>query len=76
MKAKIAALTVSDPFCVQSHKAEFLELLNGDLELLFANEEEAMMLLRHQPARPNYLAFLLLSGSGAREVWGKYAFAE
>ena len=38
------ALTVSDPFCVQSHKAEFLELLNGDLELLFANEEEAMML--------------------------------
>jgi len=38
------ALTVSDPFCVQNHKAEFLELLNGDLELLFANEEEIMML--------------------------------
>ena len=38
------ALTVSDPFCVQNHRAEFLELLNGDLELLFANEEEAMML--------------------------------
>ena len=38
------ALTVSDPFCVQNHKSEFLELLNGDLELLFANEEEAMML--------------------------------
>ena len=38
------ALTVSDPFCVEHHRAEFLELLNGDLELLFANEEEAMML--------------------------------
>ena len=38
------ALTVSDPFCVQHHRAEFLELLTGDLELLFANEEEAMML--------------------------------
>ena len=38
------ALTVSDPFCVQHHRAEFLELLAGDLELLFANEEEAMML--------------------------------
>jgi adenosine kinase len=38
------ALTVSDPFCVQNHRSEFLELLNGDLELLFANEEEAMML--------------------------------
>lgn len=38
------ALTVSDPFCVQSHRQEFLDLLNGDLELLFANEEEIMML--------------------------------
>ena len=38
------ALTVSDPFCVEHHRAEFLELLGGDLELLFANEEEAMML--------------------------------
>jgi sugar/nucleoside kinase (ribokinase family) len=38
------ALTVSDPFCVQHHRTEFLELLDSDLELLFANEEEAMML--------------------------------
>jgi len=38
------ALTVSDPFCVQHHRAEFLELLTGDLELLFANEEEVVML--------------------------------
>ncbi len=38
------ALTVSDPFCVQHHKAEFLELLNGDLEMLFANEDEVTML--------------------------------
>jgi sugar/nucleoside kinase (ribokinase family) len=38
------ALTVSDPFCVQHHQAEFLDLLHGDLELLFANEEEVMML--------------------------------
>ncbi len=38
------ALTVSDPFCVQHHRAEFLDLLAGDLELVFANEEEAMML--------------------------------
>jgi len=38
------ALTVSDPLCVQHHRAEFLELLDGELELLFANEEEVMML--------------------------------
>ena len=38
------ALSVSDPFCVEHHKAEFLDLLTGDLELVFANEEEIIML--------------------------------
>ncbi len=38
------ALTVSDPFCVEHHRAEFLEMVNGDLEMIFANEEEIMML--------------------------------
>ncbi len=38
------ALTVSDPFCVQHHRDEFLELLTGDLEMLFANEDEVVML--------------------------------
>jgi sugar/nucleoside kinase (ribokinase family) len=38
------ALTLSDPFCVQNHQAEFLELLNGDVEILLANEEEIMLL--------------------------------
>ena len=38
------ALTMSDPFCVQHHRSEFLELLNGDLEMLFANEDEVTML--------------------------------
>jgi sugar/nucleoside kinase (ribokinase family) len=38
------ALTLSDPFCVEHHQSEFLELLNGDLEMVFANEEEIMLL--------------------------------
>ena len=38
------ALTLSDPFCVQSHRDDFLDLLTGDLELLFANEEEVTLL--------------------------------
>jgi sugar/nucleoside kinase (ribokinase family) len=38
------ALTLSDPFCVEHHRNEFLELLKGDLEILFANEEEVMSL--------------------------------
>lgn len=38
------ALTLSDPLCVQNHRDEFLELLNGDIDLLFANEDEIMLL--------------------------------
>jgi adenosine kinase len=38
------ALSLSDPFCVSSHQREFLDLLTGDLDVLFANEEEATML--------------------------------
>ena len=38
------ALSVSDPFCVEHHRREFLDLLTGDLEMLFANEDEITML--------------------------------
>ena len=38
------ALSLSDPFCVQQHQREFLDLLAGDLDLVFANEEEATLL--------------------------------
>jgi len=41
--AKIA-LTLSDPFCVGRNRGEFLELLRNDLDIVFANEEEAKML--------------------------------
>ncbi len=40
----LVALTVSDPFCVQRHRDEFLELLRDDVDVLFANEEEALLL--------------------------------
>jgi hypothetical protein len=46
------ALTLSDPFCVEHHRNEFLELLNGDLEILFANEEEVMMLFGSPTSTP------------------------
>jgi len=38
------ALTLSDPFCVRTHRDEFLEIVHGDLELLFANEDEIKLL--------------------------------
>ncbi len=34
------ALTLSDPFCVERHRDEFRELVDGDVDVLFANEHE------------------------------------
>lgn len=38
------ALTLSDPFCVERHRAEFLELVENHVDILFANEAEIMSL--------------------------------
>jgi len=38
------ALTLSDPFCVGRYREEFLALLHRDLDIVFANEEEAKAL--------------------------------
>ena len=38
------AFTLSDPFCVGRYREEFLELLGRDLDILFANEDEAKAL--------------------------------
>ncbi len=34
------AFTLSDPFCVGRFRQEFLDLLDGSIDILFANEEE------------------------------------
>lgn len=38
------SLTLSDPFCVERHREEFRELVNGHIDVLFANELEIMSL--------------------------------
>lgn len=38
------ALSLSDPFCVGRFRQEFLQLLDKDVNILFANEEEAKSL--------------------------------
>jgi sugar/nucleoside kinase (ribokinase family) len=40
------ALSLSDPFCVGRFRDEFLHLLDKDVNILFANEEEAKALFR------------------------------
>jgi sugar/nucleoside kinase (ribokinase family) len=42
----LVALTVSDPFCVERHRAQFLELIENDLDLVFANEDELLSLFK------------------------------
>ncbi|MFC7048498.1 adenosine kinase [Emcibacter nanhaiensis] len=38
------SLSLSDPFCVDRHREEFLSLTRDDIDILFANEEELLML--------------------------------
>ena len=38
------AFTLSDPFCVDRHRAEFRELVASSVDVLFANEDEITML--------------------------------
>jgi sugar/nucleoside kinase (ribokinase family) len=38
------ALTLSDGFCVDRHRAEFLDLVENQVDILFANEDEIMSL--------------------------------
>ncbi|RMF12258.1 MAG: adenosine kinase [Alphaproteobacteria bacterium] len=40
------AFSLSDPFCVSRYRREFLELIDGGIDILFANEEEAKTLLK------------------------------
>ncbi len=37
---RLVALSLSDPFCVARHRAEFRDLVERHVDLLFANEEE------------------------------------
>ena len=38
------ALSLSDPFCVDRHRADFRDLIEGHVDILFANEAEIMSL--------------------------------
>jgi sugar/nucleoside kinase (ribokinase family) len=40
------ALTLSDAFCVDRHRKDFLDLITGAVDILFANEAEIMSLFR------------------------------
>jgi sugar/nucleoside kinase (ribokinase family) len=41
---QMLSLTLSDSFCVERHRAEFLELIRTNVDVLFANQTELMAL--------------------------------
>ena len=67
------ALTLSDAFCVDRHRDEFLQLIRDHVDILFANESEVTSLYRTksfeeaagQAARDAKLAVLTRSAKGA-----------
>jgi sugar/nucleoside kinase (ribokinase family) len=44
------AFTLSDTFCVDRHRAEFIELIKNDIDILFANEAEVKSLYQVKDA--------------------------
>ena len=44
-EAKKVAMSLSDKFCVDRHKSNFLDLVKNKLDITFANEEEIMSLI-------------------------------
>jgi sugar/nucleoside kinase (ribokinase family) len=42
------AMSLSDQFCVERHKAQFLELVKNKLDIVFANEQEILSLINGQ----------------------------
>lgn len=47
-KGRKVALTLSDVFCVERHRQEFLDLVSKDIDILFANEHELCALFGTQ----------------------------
>ncbi len=43
--SKKTAMSLSDQFCVDRHKKSFLDLVKNKLDIVFANEEEALSLI-------------------------------
>ena len=43
--AQKAAMTLSDLFCVERHKKDFLDLVKNKLDIIFANEQEILSLI-------------------------------
>lgn len=76
---KKVALSLSDPFCVDRHRDEFLDLIKNGTDILFANEAEILSLYKadsiedaaRHAAETCPLAVVTRSGKGSLIISGK-----
>ena len=79
---RLVALTLSDPFCVDRHRAEFVQLVKGGVDILFANEQEIISLYEaknleeavHQVQMNCKVAALTLGARGSMVVSGNQVY--
>jgi sugar/nucleoside kinase (ribokinase family) len=45
---RLTSITLSDSFCVERHRASFLDLIRNDIDIVFANETEVKSLYQTQ----------------------------
>jgi sugar/nucleoside kinase (ribokinase family) len=45
---RLTAITLSDSFCVERHRADFMDLIRGQIDIVFANETELKSLYQTQ----------------------------
>jgi sugar/nucleoside kinase (ribokinase family) len=45
---KLTSITLSDSFCVERHRADFLDLIRNDIDIVFANHHEITALYQTQ----------------------------
>lgn len=70
----LVSFDLADPFVVETHKEEFLELLKGKVDLFFGNREETKilfegrswpMIIERDPDKANVMAVVKLDADGA-----------
>jgi len=74
------AFSLSDSFCVLRHKEEFLDLIQNDLDILFANETEALELAPNYKEifqyNPNLIAVITKSEKGCEVITATKNFSK
>ena len=72
--ANKVAMSLSDLFCVERHKSQFLDLVKNKLDITFANEQEIMSLINTKKINDviefaKRLKNLLLLLEEKKELW-------